>query len=209
LQILLLETFSEAYGLLPLQHFLIQTMTTLEDAQPILGRCLSEESLVCESIADSSVDASRPDRTAGLNELNGSLLAQALLRGELSQPNMAEAMDFVAISVREGKAIFQGAPQIKHLHPLASADGGRYATPFSSAFGCAVYVMTQAGCGFTTTELFVNLVCKVFTSKDPLCAIAKVLYCGTQLASAKGHIADVADNFNAHAASTCLVFAEK
>jgi acyl-coenzyme A thioesterase PaaI-like protein len=184
-------------------------MTTLEDTQPILGRCLSKESVVCETIAGSSAYESRPYRTTGLNGLNGSLLAQALLRGELSQPYVAEAMDFAAISAREGEAIFQGTPQIKHLHLLISADGGRYATPFSSAFGCAVYVMTPAGCGYTATELFVNLVCKAFTSKDPLRTIAKVLYCDMQLASAKGHIADIAGDFKAHAASTYLVFAEK
>jgi acyl-coenzyme A thioesterase PaaI-like protein len=184
-------------------------MTTLEDTQPILGRCLSEESVVCKSIASSSVDGSRPDRTTGLNGLNVALLAQALLRGELSQPHVAEAMDFAAISAREGEAIFQCTPQAKHLHLLGSADGGRYATPFNLTFGSAVHIMTSAGCGYAATAPFVSLVCKVFTSKDPLRTIAKVLYCDMQLASAKGHIADIAGDFNAHAASTYLVFAEK
>jgi hypothetical protein len=45
-------------------------------------------------------------------------LLQAMLRGELPFPPIAETLDFSLISVEAGKAVFQSTPQFKHYNPL-------------------------------------------------------------------------------------------
>ena len=45
-------------------------------------------------------------------------LLQAMLRGELPFPPIAETLDFSLISVEAGNAVFQGTPQFKHYNPL-------------------------------------------------------------------------------------------
>jgi hypothetical protein len=51
-------------------------------------------------------------------------LLQAMLRGELPFPPIAETLDFSLISVEAGKAVFQSTPQFKHYNPLGSVHGG-------------------------------------------------------------------------------------
>lgn len=77
-------------------------------------------------------------------------LLQAMLRGELPFPPIAETLDFSLISIEAGKAVFQSTPQFKHYNPLGSVHGGWYATLLDSALGCAVQSMYAHG---TTTCL--------------------------------------------------------
>jgi hypothetical protein len=51
------------------------------------------------------------EMTAGKSGLE---LLQAMLRGELPFPYIAETMDFSLIEVDAGRAVFQGTPQLKH-----------------------------------------------------------------------------------------------
>ena len=63
-------------------------------------------------------------------------LLQAMLRGELPFPPIAETLDFSLISVEAGKAVFQSTPQFKHYNPLGSVHGVgtlRCSTPRSGA----------------------------------------------------------------------------
>jgi uncharacterized protein (TIGR00369 family) len=148
----------------------------------------------------------RPEQAAGLSGLQA---MQAMLRGEIPYPNIADTMDFVFISVSEGETIFQGTPQTKHLNPMGTVHGGWYATLLDSAVGCAVHTMMPPGRGYTTAELSVNLVRGAVAGKEPLRVIGKVLHCGRQLATAEGRIIDAAGKLYAHATTTCLVFEMK
>src|SRR5271155_4144984 len=77
-------------------------------------------------------------------------LLQAMLRGELPFPPIAETLDFSLISVEAGKAVFQSTPQFKHYNPLGTVHGGWYATLLDSALGCAVQSVLPAGRSYTT-----------------------------------------------------------
>jgi len=63
---------------------------------------------------------------------SGLELLQAMLRGELPFPPIAETLDFSLISVEAGKAVFQSTPQFKHYNPLGSVHGGWYAALLDS-----------------------------------------------------------------------------
>ena len=145
----------------------------------------------------------RPDEVAGLD---GLALMQAMLRGDLPYPHIADTMDFMLVEVGPGRAVFQGLPQGRHLNPMGTVHGGWYATLLDSAVGCAVHTTMPAGRAYTTAELSVNLVRGAVPGREPLRAIGQVIHSGRQLATAEGRIVDAAGKVYAHATTTCLVF---
>jgi hypothetical protein len=97
----------------------------------------------------------QPDQIAGRT---GLALMQAMLAGEIPYPHIADTMDFMLVEVAQGRAVFQGTPQLKHYNPLGSVHGGWYATLLDSAVGCAVHTMMPVGHAYTTAELSINIV---------------------------------------------------
>jgi uncharacterized protein (TIGR00369 family) len=145
----------------------------------------------------------RPDEVHGRSGLQ---LMQAMLRGEMPYPHIADTMDFLLMEVAEGRAVFQGLPQTMHLNPMGTVHGGWYATLLDSAVGCAVHTTMPPGRAYTTAELSVNLVRGAVAGREPLRAVGTVLHSGRQLATAEGRIVDASGRLYAHATTTCLVF---
>ncbi len=143
---------------------------------------------------------------AQLAGLNGLQQMQAMLEGRLPYPHIADTMDFALVEVGEGRAVFQGQPQLKHYNPLGSVHGGWYATLLDSALGCAVHTTLPVGRGYTTAELGVNIVRAASHKSGPLRAIGTVLHAGRQLATAEARIVGADGKLYAHATTTCLVF---
>ncbi len=146
----------------------------------------------------------RPEQVAGKTGLES---MQAMLRGELPYPPIAQTLDFMLMEVDEGRALFQGTPGAAHLNPMGTVHGGWYATLLDSALGCAVHTMMPAGRAYTTAELGVNLVRAINVAKAPrVRAEGKVLHCGRQLATAEARLYGPDGTLYAHATTTCLVF---
>jgi len=143
---------------------------------------------------------------ADIAELTGLQQMQAMLDGQLPYPHIAHTLDFSLVEVGEGRAVFQGQPQLKHYNPLGSVHGGWYATLLDSALGCAVHTTLPVGRGYTTAELGVNIVRAASTKSGPLRAIGTVLHAGRQLATAEARIVGADGKLYAHATTTCLVF---
>ena len=131
---------------------------------------------------------------------------QGLLAGELPYPHIADTLDFWLVEVAEGKAVFQGTPQLKHYNPLGGVHGGWYATLLDSALGCAVHTLMPAGRAYTTAELSVNIVRAASIKSGPLRAIGTVIHCGRQMATAEARIVGPDGKLYAHGTTTCLVF---
>ena len=127
----------------------------------------------------------RPDQIHGKTGLQ---IMQAMLAGDLPYPHIADTLDFSLIEVGEGRAVFQGVPQLKHYNPLGTVHGGWYATLLDSALGCAVHTLMPVGRGYTTAELSVNIVRAASIKSGPLRAIGTVIHCGRQLATAEARI---------------------
>ncbi len=147
-----------------------------------------------------------PDSVSGKSGLE---VMQAMLAGELPYPHIMETLDFGLVEVGEGRAVFQGTPQLKHYNPLGSVHGGWYATLLDSALGCAVHTSIPAGCGYTTAELSVNIVRAASMKSGPLRAIGTVIHCGRQLATAEARLVGADGKLYAHGTTTCLVFENK
>ncbi len=145
------------------------------------------------------------DRALAVRQ-SGLEILQAMLRGDAPFPPIAETLDFSLIEVSAGKTVFQGTPQLKHYNPMGTVHGGWYATLLDSALGCAVQSSLPAGRAYTTVELGMNIVRAATHQSGPLRAMATVLHCGRQLATAEGRIVGPDGKLYAHATTTCLVF---
>ena len=143
---------------------------------------------------------------ADIAGLTGLQQMQAMLDGTLPYAHIAHTLDFSLVEVSEGRAVFQGQPQLKHYNPLGSVHGGWYATLLDSALGCAVHTTLPLGRGYTTAELGVNIVRAASHKSGPLRAIGTVLHAGRQLATAEARIVGADGKLYAHATTTCLVF---
>ena len=131
---------------------------------------------------------------------------QAMLRGELPFPTIAQTLDFTIVEVSPGLAIFQGTPGVAHLNPMGTVHGGWFATLLDSALGCAVHTKMAPGQGYTTAELSVNIVRALTPKVQRVRAEGKVIHCGRQLATAEARLVGPDGTLYAHATTTCLVF---
>jgi len=165
-----------------------------------------EQSIRSRIEAGVGAGVSRPEQVAGKTGLE---LMQAMLRGELPYPPIAQTLDFQLVEVSEGTAIFQGTPGPKHLNPMGGIHGGWYATLLDSALGCAIHTLMPAGRAYTTAELSVNLVRAIGLNTTRVRAIGKVIHCGRQLATAEARLVGPDGTLYAHATTTCLVFEMK
>lgn len=165
-----------------------------EERSAVTGRMLA---------AGGKPGVAHPAQLAGKSGLE---IMQAMLRGELPYPPIAETLDFSIISAEAGRTVFQGTPQLKHYNPLGSIHGGWYATLLDSAMGCAVQTALPAGTGYTTVELGMNIVRAASHATGPLRATANVIHCGRQLATAEGRIVGPDGKIYAHGTTTCMVF---
>lgn len=171
---------------------------------PLEAWLAQEQDVQARIDAGVGVGVSRPEQVAGKTGLE---LMQAMLRGELPYPPIAQTLDFQLIEASEGRAVFQGRPGPAHLNPMGGVHGGWYATLLDSALGCAVHTMMPPGRGYTTAELGVNLVKAINPAKAPrVRAEGKVIHCGRQLATAEARLFGPDGTLYAHATTTCLVF---
>lgn len=162
-----------------------------------------EHAIMARLDAGAGPGVARPEQVAGRSGLE---LMQAMLRGELPYPPIARTLDFMLMSVEEGRAIFQGRPGPAHLNPMGGVHGGWFATLLDSALGCAVHTSLPPGRGYTTAELSVNLVKGLTPSVPRVRAEGRVLHCGRQLATADARLVGADGTLYAHATTTCLVF---
>lgn len=144
----------------------------------------------------------RPEQVAGKT---GMQIMQAILKGELHYPPIAQTLDFLLIEIGEGRAVFQGTPGYAHLNPMGSIHGGWFATLLDSALACAIQTMIPQGRIYTTTELSVNIVRALTPKIDRVRAEGNVLHCGRQLATADGKLYGPDGKLYAHATTTCFI----
>jgi len=146
------------------------------------------------------------DQIAGKTGLE---MMKAILQGELPAAPIGKSMNFCLIHLEEGQTIFQGTPKPAFFNPLGTIHGGWIATLLDSALGCAIHTKMPVGRAYTTAELSVNMVRAISPKVERVRAIANVLHCGRQLATAEAKLVGPDGTLYAHATTTCLVFEVK
>jgi uncharacterized protein (TIGR00369 family) len=137
---------------------------------------------------------------------SGRQFLEAMMSGELPYPHMAETLGFELIEVGDGRAVFQGVPNIGYYNPMGTVHGGWFSTLLDSALGCAVHSKLPAGRAYTTAELSINIVRAATHKTGPLRAVGNVIHSGKQMATAEAKLLDAAGRMYAHATTTCFVF---
>ena len=141
-----------------------------------------------------------------LSTRSGLELFAAMFAGELPPPAIGATLDFLAVDITHGRAVFQGRPGRAHYNPLGTVHGGWFATLLDSAVGCAIHSTLPAGKAYTTVELKVNLV-RALTDRVPLVrAEGRVIHVGRSIATADGRLYDADGTLYAHASTTCFIF---
>jgi uncharacterized protein (TIGR00369 family) len=146
---------------------------------------------------------SRPDQVAGKTGLQ---FFEGIFSGELPPAPISATLDFIAIEMTHGRAVFQGKPGLNHYNPLGTVHGGWIATLLDSCVGCAVHTTLPAGKAYTTAELKVNYVRAVTTRVPLLRAIGTTIHVGSRMATAEGRLVGPDGKLYAHASTTCFIF---
>ena len=174
---------------------------TSVDAAAVLAQWQAQAALLVERMGEPGV--ARPEQVAGKT---GMQVFEAMLAGEIPHSPIAQTLDFMLVEVEYGRAVFQGRPLLRHYNPLGSVHGGWFATLLDSALGCAVHSTLEAGRGYTTAELKVNIV-RPLTDQVPLVrAEGKVIHLGRRMATADARLTGPDGKLYAHASTTCFLF---
>jgi len=131
---------------------------------------------------------------------------QAMLSGQLPHAPIADTLGFRLLAVERGWALFQGQPDFAYLNPMGGVHGGWYATLLDSALGCAVHSLLDAGKGYTTLSLSINLVKALSMDVRRVRAEGRVLHVGRQVATSEAHLYGPDGTLYAHGSTTCLIF---
>lgn len=146
------------------------------------------------------------DARERMRGLSGLEYLQRMIAGEVPPPPIARLMNFQAIEVAEGRAVFQTEPAEFHYNPIGMVHGGLAATLLDSAFGCAVQTTLPADVGYTTLEIKVNYIRPMTVETGVVRCEANVVHTGKTTAIAEGRIVDKNGKLYAHGTTTCLIF---
>jgi uncharacterized protein (TIGR00369 family) len=174
---------------------------TTESVATIRQRWLEEERAVRAAMGQPG--SATPDIIARYSGLE---FLEAMARGELAYPPMADTLNFTLLHFEPGRVIFQGTPLFAHYNPIGSVHGGWFCTLLDSALGCVVQTVVPKGRGYTTLELKVNMIRPLTAETGPVRAEATLVHTGRQTGIAEARLYDCAGKIYASASTTCLIF---
>ena len=141
-----------------------------------------------------------------LKDMSGLEFLRRVVDGRLPRPPITETLGFDLAEVSPGFALFTMTPQFRHYNPIGTVHGGVAATLLDSCMSCAVQTTIEAGLGYTTLEIKVNMVRPITEKTGPIRAEGRSLHTGRRSATAEGKILDAAGTLLAHGTTTCIVF---
>lgn len=172
-----------------------------EDAATVRARWQEEERRVRAAMGEPG--SATPDIVA---RYSGMEFLQAMARGELAYPPIADTLNFTLVHFEPGRVIFQGTPLFAHYNPIGSVHGGWFCTLLDSALGCVVQTSLPKGRGYTTLELKVNMIRALTENTGPVRAEGTLVHAGRQTGIAEARLYDSAGKLYATASTTCLIF---
>ena len=141
-----------------------------------------------------------------LKDMSGLEVLRRIVDGRLPRPPITETLGFDLAEVSPGFALFTMTPQFRHYNPIGTVHGGVAATLLDSCMSCAVQTTIEAGLGYTTLEIKVNMVRPITEKTGPIRAEGRSLHTGRRSATAEGKILDATGTLLAHGTTTCIVF---
>ena len=138
--------------------------------------------------------------------MSGLDLLKEMIAGRLPGPPIMQTLDFTLTEIEQGRAVFEGTPQMMHYNPLGTVHGGYSATLLDSCMGCAVHSTLPKGVSYTTLEFKVSLIRAITAETGPVRAEGTIITSGRRVATSEGKLTDSKGRLLAHATTTCLLF---
>jgi uncharacterized protein (TIGR00369 family) len=138
--------------------------------------------------------------------MSGRQYLEAVARGELPPPPIAELLGMEIVEVGDGRATFATQPHEQHYNPIGVVHGGLAATLLDSAMGCALQSTLETAAGYTTLELKVNFTRPMTSRTGRVFAEAQIVHRGSRVATAEARLISAEDGkLLAHGTSTLLI----
>ena len=156
--------------------------------------------------AKSRADLPGLEKTLSISGLD---FMEAILRGDLPAPPMAETLNYQVSAVAPGEVAFRGVPKFEHCNPMGATHGGWYGTVLDSCMACAVMTTVPKGSFYTTLEYRVNIL-RVIPEGMEVIATGYVDHAGRSTSVAHGEIRGAEDGrLYATGSTTCLIMQPK
>ena len=156
---------------------------------------------MAKSLADPHVASAEE-----IKAVSGLEFLRRIAEGEVAQPPICHTLGFRLAAVSEGYALFTMTPAFKHYNPIGTVHGGVASTLLDSCMSCALQTNLEAGLGYITLELKVNLVRPITETTGPIRAEGRTLHVGRRSGTSEGKILDANGVLLAHGTTTCLIF---
>ncbi|MBO6539032.1 MAG: PaaI family thioesterase [Rhizobiaceae bacterium] len=141
-----------------------------------------------------------------LPKYSGLELLQRVADGTYPAPPIGGQLNFSLYEVSEGRAVFRGVANKKHLNPLGSVHGGWTATIMDSALACAVQTLLAKGEAYTTAEFKVNLIRPITPKTGLVECTGTVVHKGRTTAVSEASLRDTDGKLLAFGTETCSIF---
>ncbi len=126
----------------------------------------------------------------------------AMLRGDVPPPPVAQLLGLRLVSWAEGEAVFELDVRPEHANPMGTVQGGVICALADAAMGMAYASRLVDGETFTTLELKTNYLRRVVDGT--LAATGRVVHGGRTVGLTTCEIVDGEGRIVAHATSTCM-----
>ena len=136
-------------------------------------------------------------------------LMEAMLKGELPYPPIAETLDLSLVEVSSGRAVFQGRPGPRHLNPMGGIHGGWALTLIDSAGACAANSVLPPQTSCTTIETKGNFARPITTKTGTVRAEGRVVSQTRQIISTEIRVTNQEGKILAHGTSTVMVLGRR
>ena len=127
---------------------------------------------------------------------------QAMLRGEIPAPPVAQMVGFTMESIEPGRAVFRLEADERHSNPMGTLHGGILCDIADAAMGCAWGSTLGPGESYTTVELKINYMRPVWRAS--LTAEGRVIGGGRTVGLTECRVTDEKGRLVAHATSTLM-----
>jgi len=128
---------------------------------------------------------------------------EAMVRGEVSPPAIAETIGLRLVEIGDGEARFElDVDPARHANPMGTLHGGVLCDLADAAMGCAYASRLGAGESFATLELKINFLKPVWNGR--LVARGRIVKGGQVVGLVECDVEDEEGSLVARAASTCM-----
>jgi len=139
-----------------------------------------------------------------LETMTGLEIIQAIARGVLPHPSIANTVPMQFLEAEKGRVRFRAKATEHHVNPMGGTHGGFACTVLDSVTGCAVHTMLEAGVPYATIELSVKMVRPV-PRDNWLMAEGRIINLSRSLGVSEGTLSDESGKLYAHATCSCMI----